>query len=402
MGSIKRNVRALQNKDPHVRQDAAKTLAILGDPRAVEPLINALEDAEWFVRLFAVMALEMFADARALEPLIKALTDEEGNVRWAAVTALGKLGEPAVEPLIRALSHEDYFVRRYAAEALGELGDPRAVEALTHALEDKDWDVHKLAERALENLGNPQAEDTVAQALEEKGVNSFGRNQRQIGGDIAYYGLTDWWLSSFTEEERSYIEKAFQPVSTGAGGVQQESRLTTGQTLSTSQSATGFLWGLASWFDKPDDRYIGLRILEHAEETMGSLSELALEEGEGSLDRNDKGTNILDAHFLYLGMIKIHYKQRDNIPGALEEAIQACEKQIAIAPQAARAFREEYRNSQQPNIPEHTGYKQLAIIRDKQSDYEAAIQLCEEAKAQGWAGDWDKRIARYRKKAGCR
>ena len=27
------------------------------------------------------------------------------------------------------------------------------------------------------------------------------------GGTIMAYGLTDWWLSTFTDEERDYIEK---------------------------------------------------------------------------------------------------------------------------------------------------------------------------------------------------
>jgi hypothetical protein len=115
------------------------------------------------------------------------------------------------------------------------------------------------------------------------------------------------------------------------------------------------------------------------------------------LARNDEGTNILDAHFLYLGMIRIYYKDRDVVTTALENAIASCEKQIAIAPQAARAFGVEHGF---PRLPEHTGFKQLSIIRDKQGEYLAAIQLCEEARVQGWAGDWDKRILRYKKKMG--
>ena len=128
---------------------------------------------------------------------------------------------------------------------------------------------------------------------------------------------------------------------------------------------------------------------------MGSLANLALDEGPTALNRNDKGTYILDAHFLYLGMIQTHYKDRDNIPGALEKAVQSCEKQIGIAPRAARAFRAE---PWWKALPQHTGYKQLAIIREKQGDISAAIRLCEEANTQGWAGDWEKRIGRYSKK----
>ena len=49
-------------------------------------------------------------------------------------------------------------------------------------------------------------------------------------------------------------------------------------------------------------------------------------------------------------------------------------------------------------LPAHAGFTQLAIIRDKQKRYTDAIELCVEAKRQGWADNWDKRIARYQKK----
>jgi len=53
-------------------------------------------------------------------------------------------------------------------------------------------------------------------------------------------------------------------------------------------------------------------------------------------------------------------------------------------------------------IPEtlgtHTGYRNLCIIREKQGNHAEVIRLAEQAKAQGWNGDWDKRIERTKKK----
>lgn len=357
----------------------------MGDPQAVEPLSRALNDDQWNVRMFVVIALGVIGDQQAVEPLVRALQDEEFLVRCAAATALGSKGAPAVEPLIMALSDEDLHVRKDAAESLGRIGDRRAVEHLALTLKDPEWDVHREAGLALEKLGTRTVESTL-----------FTMDQR-VGGLIAYYGLTAWWLSFFNAKERSYIEKTYRPFMASVGDEPEGCMLTTGNVVNASGSRTSLLSGLGSWFHTQEDRSIAGRIYEYAEETMGFLSDLALEEGESALRTNDQGTSILDAHFLYLQMIRTYYKDRDNIPGALEKAIQACEKQIAIAPQAARAF------GATPNfhgVPEHTGYKQLAIIRDKQGDYAAAARLCEEAKALGWAGDWDKRIARYSKKAG--
>ncbi|RMF83541.1 MAG: NACHT domain-containing protein, partial [Nitrospirae bacterium] len=88
----------------------------------------------------AAEALGKLGDPRAVEPLLQALGDESRGVRRAAAEALGKLGDPrAVEPLLQALGDRYSDVRLAAAEALGKLGDPRAVEPLLQALRDEWW-----------------------------------------------------------------------------------------------------------------------------------------------------------------------------------------------------------------------------------------------------------------------
>jgi hypothetical protein len=94
----------------------------------------------------------------------------------------------------------------------------------------------------------------------------------------------------------------------------------------------------------------------------------------------------------YLHKIRAYYPCRDSIPGALDLAIKACEDQICIAKQSARQFIKE------GGLPEHTGYKQLCIIREKQGNYNEVIRLSTEAKEAGWPGDWDKRIEKAKKK----
>jgi len=101
--------------------------------------------------------------------------------------------------------------------------------------------------------------------------------------------------------------------------------------------------------------------------------------------------NVLDLHFVYAGMIKTFYVDRDNDPEALDLAIAACEKQIALGPEAAEAWT---RESPEEPLPGHTGYTQLAIIREKHKNFADAISLSRLAMKQGWAGDWEERIAR--------
>jgi hypothetical protein len=107
------------------------------------------------------------------------------------------------------------------------------------------------------------------------------------------------------------------------------------------------------------------------------------------------GSSVLDEHFRWLEVIRETYQKRGKAPEYLDQAIAACEAQIALAPDAARAFRRDWPDSE---LPSHTGYKQLCIIREKQGQLEEALRLAEAALAAGWSGDWEQRIERLRRK----
>lgn len=202
-------------------------------------------------------------------------------------------------------------------------------------------------------------------------MSPFFKQNSQIKGKLGYFGIGDWWLSTFSEAERKYIQEAYKPFSTGGD---QSVTLTEGEISFTSQTAAGLLWGLASWFKKPNDFSIAKRLLDKAEELA------------------DKP---IDLHFTCQQKIEAFYRSRDIDPSALNLAVEACEHQIALASQAAKAFKREYKG--QP-LPAHQGYEQLAIVREKEKNYGEVIRLCQQAKQQGWNGNWDKRIARCEEK----
>lgn len=200
--------------------------------------------------------------------------------------------------------------------------------------------------------------------------NLFNKSNK-IGGDIGYFGLSEWWLSEFTIEERNYILKKFQPM--GSEG----NSLVDGEISYTSQTALGFLSGLAGWFDNEKDRKIAYRVLKKAEELI------------------NESCNIIDVHFYCMNKIKIYYKDRDKDPNALNQAIEACKKQMEIAPKVKNAFLKEFDNDP---LPAHTGFEQLCIIEEKRKNFESAINISKIALEQGWTGDWQKRIDRCNKK----
>ncbi len=201
------------------------------------------------------------------------------------------------------------------------------------------------------------------------------------GGLIAGLGLWEWWHSAFTNDERKYIEQKYDPDG--------DKGLTRGNAGAAHQPA-GFLVILSSWFTRSDERHLATRMLEKADSIVGD--------------------DILGRHAVYSQMIDAYYAQRTTQSGALDAAIAACERQIAIAPEVwrrmvsdaeerARKLSEFWGEKREVVFqpPSHRGFQQLAIIREKQGNLEEALRLSREAQNQGWMDgkqDWSKRIAR--------
>ena len=129
--------------------------------RVLEPLVEALiaDDSE-MVRAAAVDALGLLGDARAIGPLIDRLAnDEQPTVREAVANSLANFEGPEVlEALVEALADEDERVRSAVAEALGDLGDPAAFPPLMHALSDDYPRVRESAAEGLRKLGEDVTE----------------------------------------------------------------------------------------------------------------------------------------------------------------------------------------------------------------------------------------------------
>lgn len=196
------------------------------------------------------------------------------------------------------------------------------------------------------------------------------KKKPKVNGIIKYLNLEGWWLNELSDEEREIILNIYSPMGS-------ENSIIEGEICSSSQTQLHFFWGLIGWFNKPELRHIAYKLISKAETFV------------------DKSSEPLDVHFFYSTKLEVFYKDRDLRPNGLELAIQSCEQQIANAPAAATAFKQKYDG----NLPAHKGYAQLAIILEKQKRYDEAISLCEKAKSQGWAGDWDKRIERCDKRA---
>ena len=183
--------------------------------------------------------------------------------------------------------------------------------------------------------------------------------------------LHDWWQTAFTEDERTVVLAKYQPLLMGVG---TGSPGTVNRIIRPDGTTTLALCALATWFISPKDNLpLARRILAKG-----------IECGE------TKKGKALERHFNLHHAIKVFYSDRDRSDDALGLAVRMCQDQIRLGPTAAKAFRREGGGQ----LPVHTGFKQLAIIREKERDYLGAITVSQQATDQGWKGDWDKRIAR--------
>jgi len=189
-------------------------------------------------------------------------------------------------------------------------------------------------------------------------------------GVLGQFDLWEWWSDSFSDEEKRYILERYNPFP----GYPQEKSVLTHGSISIAHPRS-FLSRIALWFNNVDGYSIALKFMNKAQEYP--ISDLS----------------VLDYHFDCDERVMFYYRWRNEHEGALDSAIRACKEQIGIASDAAPACLEKF-----GMIPRHGGYDQLAIIYEKQGQLEEAIAICEQGRAQGWANDFDKRLARLNKK----
>jgi HEAT repeat protein len=133
---------------------SASALIRIGDPAAVEPLVQLLENRSEQVRIYAAYALGGLKDRRAVPALVRSLADPSSSVRGIAAHALGQIGaHDAVSPLVACLDDASPHVRSTAAYALAQLGDRQAAKKLEDRLQgDPDFTVRQAARDALDEL----------------------------------------------------------------------------------------------------------------------------------------------------------------------------------------------------------------------------------------------------------
>ncbi|MHB8875503.1 MAG: DUF4272 domain-containing protein [Myxococcaceae bacterium] len=150
----------LASDDPDLREEAARALAGLRDPRAGPPLSRALRDPEETVRMWGAYGLGRLKRPEDLPALRRALSeDRSATVRLWSAFGLVSLGERAeAATLLSFLDDESLDVRNNAADALISLEGKDPVRApLERRLASSDGRTRAWAAGVLHRLGHPKA-----------------------------------------------------------------------------------------------------------------------------------------------------------------------------------------------------------------------------------------------------
>jgi HEAT repeat protein len=151
--------RALGDRDPKVRREAADVLAGYG-LAAIPALRAALRDHRPDVRRAAVVAIIGIDDGAraAADDLAEMLADPDDEAAEGAALALAADGETGRQALAIALTSTSRAVRYRAAIALARVEHGAAViDALQGLLDDETMTVRRAAAEALEMIGRPAA-----------------------------------------------------------------------------------------------------------------------------------------------------------------------------------------------------------------------------------------------------
>ncbi len=216
----------LKDAAENVRVQAATTLGLLQNERAVEPLKNLLEkdasknvksaaayslaqldadgiadilmgminDTDVVMRERTIRALALIGEKRAVPQITKLLVDPEPRIKNAAYAAFGTMKMPeSVKPVGETMKTADMQTKILAARTIGQIGDAKGTEYLLPLLNEQDYNLRNVAIRSLGEIKSTESTPILVTLLDEKNedpkqqymVNNLKNNVLNALGNIA-------------------------------------------------------------------------------------------------------------------------------------------------------------------------------------------------------------------------
>jgi HEAT repeat protein len=163
---VARLIPLLKNPQPSLRRNVLLVLGAVGTKEAVELISFSLKDDNVLVRKAVIKALSSIKSEEAFSAVMHALTDESTSIRSDAAASLGVTQmRRFLDPLKLLLTDTDDMVRVTTARALGKLGAVEAMPHLVGLLKDDNGFVITTAIDAIGKLGGTEARSALMDSL---------------------------------------------------------------------------------------------------------------------------------------------------------------------------------------------------------------------------------------------
>lgn len=171
--SIEELKKALVDRDPDVRAQAAWAMGSKDDEQTAESLLKALQDPETAVVLQVIRALDK-RGLSSLEPVLQYLNSPDATLRWAALQAVGGSFDPRAANILTLIMTSDQrsdTTRAMAAKLLGSHRDRMAAGALISMLKESSPTLRQQAALSLGLIGAKSAETPIFHLLIDEDEN---------------------------------------------------------------------------------------------------------------------------------------------------------------------------------------------------------------------------------------
>jgi len=220
-GAVEFLIKALNNPDDFIRDNAAELLGWLNDKRAIPHLIKALKDS--WVRESAVRSLGKLKAKEAVNDLVRIALNKEisDDTRKEAIVALGEIGDKKAVQALWKLT-KDYqggnalwdSIYLYALKGLASLQESKAIKYLKDAWR-ATYGGDKGIALALAKLGTPGLE-TLIELLNDSSVKAENRKYIAYAlGKLREPRAVNALISSLREREydfSQYVEWALVKI----------------------------------------------------------------------------------------------------------------------------------------------------------------------------------------------
>jgi len=177
-------LRLLEDREPDVRRNAAKSIRKLSNSEAISTLGGQIQNPNLNVRIYCIDTIGRYGLSEHTEKLKQIVSGQGVDVRLlsAAILALGRMKDPsALELISRYLKHEEDRVRANAVEALEAMNEPKVVPLVQASITDSNPRTRANAAKALWKYGDVWVVDAVKSMLENPDVRMLASGAYCLG-----------------------------------------------------------------------------------------------------------------------------------------------------------------------------------------------------------------------------